>query len=42
MLSKEFSSGDEVLDLEGTRALLRKHGLMPDQAAALDAGEILA
>ena len=42
VLTKEFSSGDEVLDLEGTRALLRKHSLMPDQAAAMDAGEILA
>ena len=42
VLTKEFSSGDEVLDLEGTKALLRKHSLMPDQAAALDAGEVLA
>ena len=42
VLTKEFSSGDEVLDLEGTKALLRKHNLMPDQAAAMDAGEILA
>jgi FlaA1/EpsC-like NDP-sugar epimerase len=42
VLPKEFSSGDDVLDLEGTRALLRKHSLLPDQAAVLDAGEILA
>jgi FlaA1/EpsC-like NDP-sugar epimerase len=41
-LTKEFSSGDEVLDLEGTRALLWKHSLLPDQASALDAGELLA
>jgi UDP-glucose 4-epimerase len=41
VLTKEFSSGDDVLDLEGTRALLRKHNLMPDQAAPMDAGEIL-
>jgi FlaA1/EpsC-like NDP-sugar epimerase len=27
-LTKEYSSGDEVLDLEGTIALLTKHGLM--------------
>jgi FlaA1/EpsC-like NDP-sugar epimerase len=27
-LSKEYSSGDEVLDLDGTIALLTKHGLM--------------
>jgi UDP-glucose 4-epimerase len=42
VLQKEFSSGDVVLDLAGTRELLRRHGLMPDQAQAMDAGEILA
>ena len=26
--NREFSSADHVLDLEGTRALLRKHGLL--------------
>jgi FlaA1/EpsC-like NDP-sugar epimerase len=42
VLTREFSSGDDVLDLAGTRDLLRKHHLMPDQASARDAGEILA
>jgi len=42
VLTKEFSSGDDVLGLEGTRELLRKHKLMPDQAGSRDAGEILA
>jgi hypothetical protein len=41
-LTKEFSSGDQVLDLEGTAALLRKHRLMPDQAVVKDGGELLA
>ncbi len=41
-LSKEFSSADEVLDLPGTTSLLRRHHLMPDQAAVLDGGELLA
>jgi UDP-glucose 4-epimerase len=30
-LSKEYSSGDDVLDLTGTKALLRDNGLMLDQ-----------
>jgi UDP-glucose 4-epimerase len=41
-LTKEFSSSDRVLDLEGTVALLRKHSLMPDQATVKDGGELLA
>ncbi len=40
-LTKEFSSSDQVLDLEGTAALLRKHCLMPDQAVVKDGGELL-
>jgi UDP-glucose 4-epimerase len=32
-LSKEFSSADNVLDLAGTAALLKKHRLMPEDAA---------
>ncbi|MGC3996943.1 MAG: polysaccharide biosynthesis protein [Anaeromyxobacter sp.] len=40
-LQKEFSSADQVLDLEGTVALLRKHNLMPDQAVVKDGGELL-
>jgi UDP-glucose 4-epimerase len=42
VLNKEFSSADQVLDLEGTAALLRKHRLMPDQAVVKDSGELLA
>jgi UDP-glucose 4-epimerase len=42
VLQKEFSSSDHVLDLEGTAALLSKHGLMPDQAVVKDGGELLA
>jgi UDP-glucose 4-epimerase len=41
-LTKEFSSADQVLDLEGTAALLHKHRLMPDQAVSKDGGELLA
>jgi FlaA1/EpsC-like NDP-sugar epimerase len=42
VLTKEYSSGDAVLNLAATTALLKKHRLMPDQAAAKDAGELLA
>lgn len=42
VLKKEFSSSDQVLDLEGTATLLRRHQLMPDQAVARDGGELLA
>jgi UDP-glucose 4-epimerase len=41
-LQKEFSSSDQVLDLAGTAELLRRHGLMPDQAVVKDSGELLA
>ncbi len=41
-LTKEFSSADQVLDLEATAALLHKHRLMPDQAVSRDGGELLA
>ncbi len=37
---REFSSADHVLDLEGTRALLRKHGLL-DAATQVQAAELL-
>lgn len=41
-LSKEFSSGDTVLDLAETVALLRKHRLMPDQEPLAETpGELL-
>jgi len=42
VLKKEFSSGDTVLDLTGTAALLKKHFLMPDQISSREGGEILA
>jgi UDP-glucose 4-epimerase len=32
-LTAEYSSADDVLDLEATRALLRRHRLMPEDAA---------
>jgi FlaA1/EpsC-like NDP-sugar epimerase len=41
-LKKEFSSGDEVLDLAGTTALLERHRLMPGMAVVKDGGELLA
>jgi UDP-glucose 4-epimerase len=41
-LKKEFSSGDTVLDLDGTGSLLDKHRLMPGQAVVKDGGELLA
>lgn len=41
-LHKEFSSADEVLDLDGTVALLEKHRLMPGQVTVKDSGELLA
>ena len=40
-LSKELSSGDNVLDLAGTRALLAKHKLMPEDVPAGEAAELL-
>jgi FlaA1/EpsC-like NDP-sugar epimerase len=40
-LMKEYSSGDEVLDLAGTVALLKKHRLMVDDAELGDQDELL-
>ncbi len=39
--SGEYSSGSDVLDLQGTVALLREHSLMLDQVSALQPGEEL-
>jgi hypothetical protein len=36
-----LSSGDNVLDLEGTAALLREHRLMVDDPLVYDDGELL-
>jgi UDP-glucose 4-epimerase len=40
-LSREFSSADNVLDLEGTGALLKRHRLMPDDVEQAELGELL-
>lgn len=40
-LSKEYSSGDEVLDLAGTLALLKEHRLMPEDQPLTNARELL-
>jgi UDP-glucose 4-epimerase len=40
-LERELSSGDNVLDLEGTAALLREHRLMVDDPLVYDDGELL-
>lgn len=40
-LGKEYGSGDEVLDLAGTTALLKKHRLMIDDADPEDRSELL-
>lgn len=40
-LTREFSSADKVLDLEGTRRLLKRHGLMPEDVDLAAAGELL-
>jgi UDP-glucose 4-epimerase len=42
VLKKEFSSGDQVLDLPGTVELLSRHRLLPGQAVSKDSGEMLA
>lgn len=42
VLKKEFSSGDEVLDLAGTRALLEHNGLMVKQVNLVPGQELLA
>jgi len=41
VLNKEFSSGDAVLDLSGTRALLKMHGLMIEDMDLHKSGELL-
>ncbi len=40
-LTKEYSSGDTVLDLEETRALLAKHRLLIEDATDFEDGEML-
>jgi FlaA1/EpsC-like NDP-sugar epimerase len=40
-LSKEYSSGDDVLDLAGTTALLRENGLMLNQVEAEQISNLL-
>ncbi len=40
-LTKEFSSGDKVLDLAGTIALLKRHRLMVDQVKSAGSLELL-
>lgn len=40
-LNKEFSSEDTVLDLPGTGALLKKHGLMVEDVDLQNGGELL-
>ncbi len=40
-LVKEYSSGDDVLDLAGTAALLKKHRLMVEDVDAGDRAELL-
>ncbi|MBU2549826.1 MAG: polysaccharide biosynthesis protein [Proteobacteria bacterium] len=40
-LSGEFSSGGDVLDLDGTVELLRRHKLMMDDVDPAEAGELL-
>lgn len=40
-LTKEYSSGDDVLDLTGTIALLKKHRLMVEDVGAGDGVELL-
>jgi FlaA1/EpsC-like NDP-sugar epimerase len=41
VLTKELSSGDSVLDLSGTQALLAKHKLMPEDVRPGEAAELL-
>jgi FlaA1/EpsC-like NDP-sugar epimerase len=40
-LSAEYSSADEVLDLNATRALLEQHRLMPSDAQVAESRELL-
>jgi len=42
VLSKEFSSEDTVLDLDGTRELLQKNNLLPGAVKLAEGGELLA
>jgi UDP-glucose 4-epimerase len=41
VLTREFSSADNVLDRAGTEALLRRHRLMVDDPLIYDDGELL-
>lgn len=41
-ISKEFSSGDKILDLAGTKALLGKHKLLIEDRASFSDDEMLA
>ena len=41
-LSKEFSSADNVLDLDGTRVLLTANNLLPGMVKLSEGGELLA
>ncbi len=42
MLEKEFSSADNVVDLESTTALLRDHKLLVGETSLSEGGELLA
>jgi FlaA1/EpsC-like NDP-sugar epimerase len=41
-LTKEYSSGDEVIDLPSTIQLLKAHRLMPGEAVLVEGNELLA
>jgi hypothetical protein len=41
ILTKEFSSADQVLDLNDTVELLKKHNLMVDRDNFITGGELL-
>jgi hypothetical protein len=41
-LAKEYSSADEVLDLDETTDLLKRHKLMPGEAVLVEGNELLA
>jgi UDP-glucose 4-epimerase len=40
-LEREYSSANHVLNAKDTAGLLRRHGLMPEQAAAAEDGELI-
>jgi FlaA1/EpsC-like NDP-sugar epimerase len=42
LLGKEYSSGDDLLDLAGTRKLLQDHRLMPGEGVLVEGNELLA